>query len=230
MKDFFEEVDKWAKLDKARETISGFPEIVLCEGKEFSHALEIIVRLAEYSPLVLASRANEKLFEAVKQDVPDAVFHEIARIIQIGESKDSIGSVAIVSGGTADAAVAEEAAVTALALGNKVECFYDVGVAGIHRLLSQIKKIRECEVVIAIAGMEGALPGVVAGLTDKPVIAVPTSRGYGTAFGGIAPLLTSLNACSTVAVMNIDNGVGAALFASKINLMAKKLSEKNAKK
>ena len=227
----------FAKLDHHRALRCGFPEVVFCQGKTTEQVLAIVGRLAERGATVLATRAGPDLYGAVHAAHPKAVYHEPARAIVLAqEVEDPIrqggecvrlpGRVAVVSAGTSDQPVAEEARVTAEFLGCRVETFYDVGVAGIHRLLAHAKALAEASVVIVVAGMEGALASVVGGLVDVPVIAVPTSVGYGACFGGLAPLLTMLNSCAAgVGVVNIDNGFGAGCLAAMILRSAARLAE-----
>jgi NCAIR mutase (PurE)-related protein len=210
----------FAKLDTQREARNGFPEVVLCQGKLPEHAAAIIERLAELNGRVLATRATHELFLRVKQTVPAAVYHSEARAITVESEPSTIrgGTVLIVTAGTADLPVAEEAAVTLAIMGNPVARLYDVGVAGLHRLLAHQEMIQAASVVIVVAGMEAALVSVVGGLVSAPVIAVPTSVGYGASFGGVAALLGMLNSCASgVTVVNIDNGFGAGYAASLIN-------------
>ncbi len=212
----------FAKLDHHRHLRKGFPEVIYCEGKTTKQIVEIAKRLSKNSKGILATRADKKLFSAVKKAQRGAKYHDKARIITIknrDERREMRGEkkILVVTAGTADIPVAEEAAITAEFLGNRVERLYDVGVAGIHRLFKNMKKLMAADVLIVIAGMEGALASVVAGLVDKPVIAVPTSVGYGASFKGLSALLTMLNSCSPgVAVVNIDNGFGAGCMASII--------------
>lgn len=216
---------EYVKIDHHRSVRTGFPEVVFCQGKTIEQITEIVKRLAARNSTVLATRADEAAYEAVKSQLPLAVYHKAARIIvvQSQETLDETKSlddkyILIVSAGTADIPVAEEAAVTAESMGSRVDRLYDVGVAGIHRLLDQKEKLNNANVVIVAAGMEGALASVVGGLTDKPVIALPTSIGYGASFQGLAALLSMLNTCAEgVAVVNIDNGFGAGYFAHLIN-------------
>jgi len=219
MKKLYEDID-FSKVDLYREKLRGFPEVILCQGKKPSQIVGIAKVLVDNGQKVLATRANKRVFSEVKKKFKKAKYHEDARLITIGE-KGKIKSrkkVLVMSGGTADIPVAEEAAITAEFMGNEVEKMYDVGVAGLHRILKNAKKIRSANVIIAVAGMEGALPSVVSAITSKPVIAVPTKIGYGTNFKGITPLLTMLNSCSPgIAVMNVNNGFGAGYFASIIN-------------
>ena len=212
----------FAKIDHHRALRKGFPEVVFCENKRPEHVVAIVKKLARYHD-VLATRASDEIFETVKNQFPNAECNEIARTIVVKHAKSNgrkltRKKILIVSAGTSDMPVAEEAAVTAAVTGNPVEKLYDVGVAGIQRLLGNKEKIDKANVLIVVAGMDGVLPSVVTGLVDKPVIAVPTSVGYGASFEGVAPLLTMLNACSPgVVVVNIDNGFGAGYFASLIN-------------
>ncbi|MFC1560014.1 nickel pincer cofactor biosynthesis protein LarB [Candidatus Margulisiibacteriota bacterium] len=213
----FEDIG-FAKLDNHRAIRKGFPEVIFCQGKTIPQIKEIAKRLSKNHRNVMATRADKKAFNAIRSTLKKAKYHEQARIITIGDGTKKKGSILVITGGTADIPVAEEAAVTAEFLGNNVERLYDVGVAGLHRLTGSIKKMSGADVIIVIAGMEGALASVVGGLTDKPVIAVPTSIGYGAAFKGMAALLAMLNSCAPgVAVVNIDNGFGAGCMASIIN-------------
>ena len=210
----------FAKVDTHRSLRKGFPEVVYCEGKTIQEVVAIVDRILADEHNLLATRASEEVYGAVRERHSDAVYNKRARTITVERKPlpKKGGKILVVSAGTSDMDVAEEAVVTARILGNEVESTYDVGVAGIHRLLSQSDKLLEASVIIVVAGMEGALPSVVAGLVDKPVIAVPTSKGYGANFGGVAPLLAMLNSCASgVTVVNIDNGFGAAYSASLIN-------------
>lgn len=210
----------FAKVDTHRSLRKGFPEVVYCEGKTKDEVVAIVERILADEDNLLATRASPEIYEAVRDKHPDALYNERARTITVERKPlpKRGGKILVVSAGTSDMDVAEEAVVTARLLGNNVESTYDVGVAGIHRLLSQSDKLRQASVIIVVAGMEGALPSVVAGLVDKPVIAVPTSKGYGANFGGVAPLLAMLNSCASgVTVVNIDNGFGAAYSASLVN-------------
>ncbi len=211
----------FANIDNHRALRTGFPEVIFCQGKTPEQIRDIMCELVKKGGNIMGTRATDADYEAVKEALPQAVFYETARIIAVvnddGEEADK-RTVAVVTAGTADIPVAEEAAVTAEILGNKVNRIYDVGVAGIHRLFDKLPQIREADVVIAVAGMEGALASVVGGLVDSPVIAVPTSIGYGANLGGISALLSMLNSCANgVAVVNIDNGFGAAYMAAVIN-------------
>ena len=210
----------FARIDHHREQRTGVPEIVYCAGKTAEQVRDIFRVMIEKENNVIGTRANNEMYEAVRDVSPDAVFFTEARIISVQKKKPSTPetSIAVITAGTSDIPVAEEAAVTAELLGNKVMRIYDAGVAGIHRLVDKLPEIRKCKVIIVIAGMEGALASVVGGLVDKPVIAVPTSVGYGANFGGISALLGMLTSCSSgVTVVNIDNGFGAGFSASMIN-------------
>ena len=213
---------EFVKIDHHRALRKGFPEVVYCENKRPEHVIEILKRLSIHQD-VLATRATKSLFLNVVKEIEEAEYNEIARTILIrGEGsrvqKVNENLILIVCAGTSDISVAEEAAVTADIMGNNIERLYDIGVAGIHRLFDNKERIDHANVLIVVAGMDGALPSVISGLVHKPVIAVPTSVGYGANFQGIAPLLTMLNACSPgIVVVNIDNGFGAGYFASIIN-------------
>lgn len=216
----------FAKIDHHRALRDCLPEAVLGEGKTPAQVAEIAARLAERADRVLVTRAGPDHFEAVRAAVPDAAYHETARVITVDRrSEPKQPGVAVLCGGTADLPVAEEAAVTAELMGSAAQRVYDVGVAGIHRLLDHLDALTSARALVVVAGMEGALPSVVAGLVAVPVIAVPTSVGYGASFAGIAPLLTMLNSCAAgVSVVNIDNGFGAGYLAALINRLA--LSER----
>jgi NCAIR mutase (PurE)-related protein len=210
----------FAKVDIHRELRQGHPEVVFCQGKTPEQVKKIVQVLAQRSNNILATRADEEAYQAVKEVLPDAKYYKLARIVKVNEQKELTGkgTILVVSAGTADLPVAEEAVITAEAFGNKVERLYDVGVAGLHRLLANIDKLNQARVIIVVAGMEGALASVVGGLVNVPVIACPTSVGYGASFHGLSALLTMLNSCAAgVGVVNIDNGFGAARLASVIN-------------
>ncbi len=213
----------FASVDNHRAIRTGFPEVVFCQGKTSGQICDIMSELVKKGGTIIGTRATYEDFDAVKRSLPYAVYFEAARIIAVeDERRDEDGSekptVAVVTAGTADIPVAEEAAVTASLMGNDVFRVYDVGVAGIHRLFDKLEKIRKADVVIVVAGMEGALASVVGGLVDTPVIAVPTSIGYGSNLGGLSALLSMLNSCANgVGVVNIDNGFGAAYLAAVIN-------------
>jgi pyridinium-3,5-biscarboxylic acid mononucleotide synthase len=212
----------FARIDHHREMRTGYPEIIYCAGKSVEQVREIFRVMAEKESNVIGTRATTEMYESVKSISPEAVFYPMARIISLQKKKPLTPEtrIAIISAGTSDMPVAEEAAITAELLGNNVLRIYDAGVAGIHRLVDKLPEIRNCRVIVVIAGMEGALASVVGGLVDKPVIAVPTSVGYGANFGGISALLAMLTSCSTgVTVVNIDNGFGAGFAASMINKM-----------
>jgi NCAIR mutase (PurE)-related protein len=212
----------FARIDHHREMRTGYPEIIYCAGKSVDQVREIVRVMSEKENNVIGTRANQEMFDAVKSILPEAVYYPVARIISVQKKKPAIPKtrIAVITAGTSDMPIAEEAAITAELLGNNVLRIYDAGVAGIHRLVDKLPEIRNCRVIIVIAGMEGALASVVGGLVDKPVIAVPTSVGYGANFGGISALLAMLTSCSTgVTVVNIDNGFGAGFSASMINKM-----------
>jgi NCAIR mutase (PurE)-related protein len=214
----------FARLDHHRALRKGFPEVVFCEGKRVEHVVEIMQKLEHKHSPILATRASSEVYEAVVGRLPAAKYFPEARIIQLGVNghQPTETSVLVVCAGTADVAVAEEAAVTAAALGSRTERLYDVGVAGVHRLLAARETLNSANVVVVVAGMDGALPSLVGGLVSAPVIAVPTSVGYGTGLGGTAALMTMLNACAPgIAVVNIDNGFGAGYMAHLINSRVK---------
>jgi NCAIR mutase (PurE)-related protein len=210
----------YARLDHHRALRTGFPEVVFCEGKRTEHIIEILERLDQRHAPVLATRASRDIFEAVVARLPQASYFDDARIIQLGVNgaEPTETTVLVVCAGTADVPVAEEAAVTANALGSRVEKLYDVGVAGVHRLLAERDRLNAANVIVVVAGMDGVLPTIVGGLVASPVVAVPTSVGYGTGLGGVSALMTMLNACAPgIAVVNIDNGFGAGYLAHLIN-------------
>ncbi len=210
----------FARIDHHRELRTGYPEIVYCAGKTPVQVEAIFRAMEHHGNNIIGTRAGREMFEFIAPSFPDAVYHDVARIISI--SRKPIASpatrIAIVTAGTSDIPVAEEAAVTAELLGNEVVRIYDAGVAGIHRLVDKLPEIRACRVTVVIAGMEGALASVVGGLVNMPVIAVPTSVGYGASFEGISALLAMMTSCAAgVTVVNIDNGFGAGFAASRIN-------------
>ncbi|MDQ0287783.1 NCAIR mutase (PurE)-related protein [Desulfofundulus luciae] len=210
----------FAKIDHHRSIRCGFPEVIFCAGKKPEQVAQIFQELAGSHLTVLGTRADEQAYLAVREFCPDVRYFAAARCLVYGMPEKPVfaGKVLVVSAGTADLPVAEEAAVCARAMGNPVEQLFDVGVAGLHRLLDRQHLLVQAAVIIVVAGMEGALPSVVGGLTDRPVIAVPTSVGYGASFGGLAALLGMLNSCAAgVGVVNIDNGFGAAALATAIN-------------
>ena len=214
----------YAKLDLHRKLRSGFGETIFCQGKPDPYLKEIFLKFYERDGEVLGTRASKEQYELIRSLVPAAVYDPISRIVKVEKpDKEHVGCVAVCTGGTADIPVAEEAAQTAEYFGTKVDRIYDVGVAGIHRLLSQRERISKANCIIAVAGMEGALGTVIAGLADAPVIAVPTSVGYGASFHGLSALLTMINSCANgISVVNIDNGYGAGYIATQINRMAVK--------
>ena len=209
----------FARVDHHRQLRQGFPEVIFCQGKTPEQAALIAQNLAKDGGNVLASRADEAHFAAIRALLPAAEYHGAARMVTVtNRPLEKRGLVAVCTGGTADIPVAEEAALTAEAFGCQVDRIFDVGVAGIHRLFDRLEQIRAANAVVAVAGMEGALAGVIGGLVDRPVIAVPTSVGYGSNFGGLSALLTMLNSCSAgIGVVNIDNGFGAGYLAAQIN-------------
>lgn len=212
----------YAKLDHHRELRSGFGEVIFCAGKSITHLVSIFQNFYERDTNVLGTRATVEQYEKVKEVLPMVQYDPMSRILMIQTNvKPKTGCVVVCTGGTADIPVAEEAAQTAEFFGSNVIRIYDVGVAGIHRLFSKLDDIRKANCIIAVAGMEGALGGVVAGLVDKPVISVPTSIGYGASFQGVSALLTMLNSCAEgMAVVNIDNGFGAGYISTQINHLA----------
>ena len=217
----FAEIDD-AKIDHHREIRCGFPEVVFCQGKTPKQVRGIAKEILSNSDVLLGTRADASHFQAVAQNATDARYLEDARVLLVDRREDppEVGHIVVATGGTADTPVAEEAAVCAKVMGNRVTRLYDVGVAGLHRLLAHQETLRSARVIIAVAGMEGALPSLVAGIVSIPVLAVPTSVGYGANFGGVAPLLTMLNSCASgIGVLNIDNGFGAAALATRINQM-----------
>ena len=214
----------FARLDHHRAVRTGYPEVVFGQGKSPAQAAEIFRRLSERNSYVLCTRATPEMADAIISAVPGAVYHGAARVVERRASPPAEeGLVAVLCAGTSDLAVAAEAEVVCRALGSRAELAADVGVAGIHRLLARSDLLNRANCIVAVAGMEGALPSVVAGLVSVPVIAVPTSVGYGASFGGVAALLAMLNSCANgVAVVNIDNGFGAAVQADMINKLAEK--------
>ena len=211
----------YANIDHHREVRTGYPEVIYCEGKSDEQILGIIEKMTEKDSNILGTRCRKETYEKIKEIYPDAEYDKLSKILKIQNHPiENIGKgkVVVVTGGTSDIPVADEAYHTALFLGNTVERVYDVGVAGIHRLLGKKHILDSARVIIVVAGMEGALPSVVGGLVDIPIIAVPTSVGYGANFGGLSALLTMLNSCASgISVVNIDNGFGAGYLASMIN-------------
>jgi NCAIR mutase (PurE)-related protein len=213
----------FARIDHHRALRQGLPEVILCEGKRPEQVAAILQRMRKAGSDLLATRAGPEVYRKVKRVIPRAVYHDAARMITLTQTagrRRPIGNILILTAGTSDIPVAEEARVTAEMMGSRVSTAYDVGVAGLHRLLDLRDPLLDARVIVVAAGMEGALPSVVGGLVDRPVVAVPTGRGYGTGFGGWAALLAMLNSCAPgVAVMNIDNGFGAGVLAHRINRM-----------
>lgn len=217
----FEEMG-YAKLDTYREIRSGFPEVIYCSGKPDEYLTSIFQKLYELNGEVFGTRADKHQYELVREVLPDIAYDEISHILKLeAENKQHRGKIAVCSAGTADIPVAEEAAQTAEYFGSHVERIYDAGVSGIHRLLANVDELQEANCVVAVAGMEGALASVIGGLVSRPVIAVPTSVGYGASMHGLSALLTMINSCANgVAVVNIDNGYGAGYLATQINKLA----------
>lgn len=214
----------YAKVDFHRQLRNGNAEVIYCPGKTATQITRIFQSLAEVSPNVMATRAGKRVYHQIQQAIPETTYFEAARVVALWrDHRQTEGIVGVITAGTADLKMAEEAAVTVEILGSRVRRIYDVGVAGIHRLFDQKTAIEACRVLIVVAGMDGALASVIGGLVSKPVIAVPTSVGYGTNFQGMAPLLSMLNSCASgVAVVNIDNGFGAGVLAHRINRLGEK--------
>lgn len=223
----FEELGDFAKLDMHRKVRSGFPEVVFCSGKADDHLCAIFERLYASEGEVFGTRASAEQYELIRNILPQVEYDPISHIMKIEkEGKERVGSIAVCTAGTADIAVAEEAAQTCEYFGSHVERIYDVGVAGIHRLFAHMDRISQANCVIAVAGMEGALASVLGGLVDRPVIAVPTSVGYGASFHGLSALLTMVNSCANgIGVVNIDNGYGAGYLATQINRLGVKKND-----
>lgn len=219
----FEELG-YAKLDTHRKIRTGVNEVVFCQGKSGEYLVEIYKKLYETDGEVFGTRATEHQYKLVKSVIHDVTYDNVSKILKKEkENKKRVGNIAVCTAGTADIPVAEEAAQTAEYLGNNIERIYDVGVSGLHRLLSKIDLIQKANCIIVVAGMEGALASVIGGLVDKPIIAVPTSVGYGASFEGLSALLTMINSCANgISVVNIDNGYGAGYIASQINRLAVK--------
>ncbi len=221
----YEEME-FAKLDISREERTGFPEVVFCQGKPDEYLVEIYNKLYERDGRVFGTRATKEQFTIMKKHIPQVEYNDISRIMKIMPEKpdfDKDNYIVVCTGGTADIPVAEEAAETAEYFGTRVERIYDVGVSGIHRILSKEEILRGANCLVAVAGMEGALASVVGGLVANPVIAVPTSVGYGASFGGMSALLTMINSCANgISVVNIDNGYGAGYMATQIDRLARK--------
>jgi len=217
----FEELG-YAKLDSHREIRSGFPEVIYCSGKADEFLISIYKKMYEEKGEVFGTRADAHQYEIVRAELPEITYDKISRILKAERpDKEHVGKIAVCTAGTADIPVAEEAAQTAEYFGSCVERIYDVGVSGIHRLFSRLDSIQEANCVVAVAGMEGALASVIGGLVSRPVIAVPTSVGYGANLHGLSALLTMINSCANgVATVNIDNGYGAGYLATQINRLA----------
>jgi NCAIR mutase (PurE)-related protein len=210
----------FARIDHQRNIRQGFPEVVFGQGKTPGQIAAIAARIAAAGHTLLVTRTTAEAYQAVRTELPESVYHELGSCITLDRHKPppGRGTILIAAAGTADLPVAEEAAITAAIMGNTVDRLYDVGVAGLHRLLNEHARLTAARVIVVVAGMEGALPSVIGGLVDVPVIAVPTSVGYGASFGGLTALLAMLNSCATgISVVNIDNGFGAAAIASSIN-------------
>ena len=214
----------YANLDMHRKVRSGFPEVIYCEGKPDSYITSIYEKLLSEDGRVFGTRATKEQYELIKKSIPTIEYDPISRILKVDHSNgEKIGRIAVCCAGTADVPVAEEASQTAEYFGSRVDRIYDVGVSGLHRILSKVEAIQSANCVIAIAGMEGALASVIGGLVSNPVIAVPTSVGYGASFGGLSALLTMINSCANgIAVVNIDNGFGAGYMATQINRLAER--------
>ncbi len=220
----FEDIG-FAQIDHHRQLRQGFPEVIFCKGKTIEQVVEIIERMLEKKSDILATRAELNMYKAIKAIDQMARYNDLAMTIVIENKKKTMsrGRILIITAGTADIPVAEEAKVTAELLGSSTDVLYDVGVAGIHRLLDKRVLLHKARVIIVVAGMDGALASVVGGLTDKPIVAVPTSTGYGTSFSGISALLAMLNSCAPgLATVNIDNGFGAACIAHRINILGER--------
>jgi NCAIR mutase (PurE)-related protein len=228
----YEPIDAFANLDHHRALRTGFPEVIYAEGKTPEQVAEIFQRLADLErggSQVLATRVSPEMYAQLQEKLPEAVYHPAGRVLTLDRQPERprTDGIVVVTAGTADIPVAEEAAITAELMGNRVCRIFDVGVAGLHRLLDRLPALQQGRVIVVVAGMEGALPSVVGGLVAAPVIAVPTSVGYGASFGGVAALLGMLNSCASgIAVVNIDNGFGAGTLAAKINRLAAQEVEK----
>lgn len=226
----YQPIEEFAKIDRHRQLRTGFPEVIWGLGKTPAQIIKIIQVMRHQQSIVMATRITPAVYAELHQQIPDLIYYQMAQICALTPAKTTLqypGKITILTAGTADLPVAEEAACTASLCGFTVERLWDVGVAGIHRLLDNRQVIDNADVLIVVAGMEGALPSVVAGLANCPVIAVPTSIGYGASFGGIAPLLTMLNSCAVgIGVVNIDNGFGAAILAGQILRTAAKIASK----
>lgn len=220
----YESVDSFANLDHHRLLRTGIPEVIFAQGKTPDHVVEIFLRIKNHSQQVLATRVSFEVYSQVKDRLPGVTYHSAARVLYLDQDLGEVKQpgILVLTAGTSDIPVAEEAAITAELMGHQVERIYDVGVAGLHRLLDHHAELQKARVIIVVAGMEGALPSVIGGLVSAPVIAVPTSVGYGASFQGLAALLGMLNSCASgLAVVNIDNGFGAGCLAAKINRLSR---------
>lgn len=216
----FQSIDDYAHLDHHRSLRTGFPEVIFAQGKTNEQVTQIFLSLKEHNQQVLATRVSAEMVQEIQKHLPDVIYHPAARILYFDQNPDRVkqSGILVMTAGTADIPVAEEAAITAELMGNQVERIYDVGVAGLHRLIDYLPLLQKARVIVVVAGMEGALPSVVGGLVSAPIVAVPTSVGYGASFHGLAALLAMLNSCANgVAVVNIDNGYGAGCLAARIN-------------
>ena len=223
----FESLDEFAKIDHHRQLRTGFPEVIWGADKTPEQLIQIITAMQQKTAVVMATRIEAEVYQQLKAAIPELIYYPAARICSLSkpQAPTQTGTISILTAGTADIPVAQEAAITAELCGFEVIRLWDVGVAGIHRLLSNSQVVYDADVLIVVAGMEGALPSVVAGMADCPVIAVPTSVGYGASFSGVAPLLTMLNSCAAgIGVVNIDNGFGAAILAGQILRTADKIA------
>lgn len=218
---------EFAKLDHHRKSRVGYGEVVYCEGKTKEQTASVFYHLSVENDNILGTRASKEQYEMIKEQIPETDYDSLSKIVKVvRKPMEQKGLIAVCTAGTADIPVAEEAALTAEFFGNRVYRCYDIGVAGIHRLLNHVEHLNQANCIIAVAGMEGALGSVLAGLVDKPVVAVPTSVGYGANFGGVSALLTMINSCANgISVVNIDNGYGAAYVASQINRLVVEASE-----
>jgi len=215
----------YAKIDTHRDLRRGFPEVILCRGKTIEQIEKIVESLSPETDFIMATKADKAAYEAIRKVKKDAVYYETAHIVLIGKArkKKSTKTILVITAGTSDIPIAEEAVVTAEIMGNAGDRVYDIGVAGVHRLFDNSEKLFDANVIVVVAGMEGALASIIGGMVDSPVIAVPTSVGYGSSFEGLAALLSMLNCCAPgVVTVNIDNGFGAGYFASFINHMGEK--------
>ena len=215
----------YAKIDTHRDLRRGFPEVILCRGKTIEQIEKIVESLSPETDFIMATKADKAAYEAIRKVKNDAVYYETSHIVLIGKArkKKSTKTILVITAGTSDIPIAEEAVVTAEIMGNAVDRVYDIGVAGMHRLFDNSEKLFDANVIVVVAGMEGALASIIGGMVDSPVIAVPTSVGYGSSFEGLAALLSMLNCCAPgVVTVNIDNGFGAGYFASFINHMGEK--------